>query len=167
MSGLVPDPRVLAEDALRIDIVLPDTRVGLGPLKVDVLEQVTGVSIAAHLRPLLRAPSFSRTSAGGGPVVVYPVGIPQGEGLSVPIPVVGDVGFRNYRGWLVLIVPGGLAAEVERALADLREQKLASASRPGRGADGAVVAEFAIVPKAGMKKSFSLGSGGEVGVEVG
>lgn len=121
MTALVPDPRVLAPDALRIDIVLPDTRVGFGPLKVDVLEQITGVSIAAHLRPLLRAPAFGRVSAGGGPVMVYPVGIPEGEGLSVPIPVVGDVGFRNYRGYLVLIVPGGLTAEVERALADLRE----------------------------------------------
>jgi hypothetical protein len=143
VSALVPDPCVLAPDALRIDIVLPDTRVGLGPLKVDVLEQITGVSIAGHLRPLLRAPSYGRSSAGGGPVVVYPVGIPEGEGLSVPIPVVGDVGFRSYRGYLVLIVPGGLTAEVERALADLREQKLASGARPARGADGGGAAEFA------------------------
>lgn len=165
MTALTPDPRVLADDAIAVDLVVPDTRVGIGPLKVDLLERFTGVRLDAHLRPLLRAPWTSRSTPQGGQVLVDPLGIPDGEGLSLPLPIVGDVGFRNYRGFLVLIVPGGLAGEVERPLGDLIEKRLANGPRPARGTDGAVVSEFAVVPRPGMRKSFSIGSFGEFAVE--
>lgn len=49
---------------------------------------------------------------------VYPLAIPEGEGLSIPVKLVGDLGFRNYRGLLVLIVPAAVAEVVRQELAE-------------------------------------------------
>ena len=49
---------------------------------------------------------------------MYPLAIPDGEGLSIPIKFVGEVGFRNWSSLLVLIVPPALAEVVAAQLAN-------------------------------------------------
>jgi hypothetical protein len=49
---------------------------------------------------------------------VYSLASPEGDGLSIPVKLVGDLGFRNYHRLLVLIVLVALADVVRRELAE-------------------------------------------------
>src|SRR5262245_46512023 len=103
---------------LRLNLSLPSTRIRLGPLAIDGLEALLGVSLSNIFDPLMPAPRFSRHNAQGAEVDVYPLAIPEGEGLSVPIKRLGEVGFRNYKGYLILILPAGLAEVMREQLAE-------------------------------------------------
>ena len=151
---------------LRFNLSLPSTRIRLGPIAIDGVEALLGVSLASILDPLMPAPRFTRITETGGEVEVYPLAIPDGEGVSVPIKHAGEVGLKNYRGYLVLILPAGLAEVMREQLAEEIRNRRAAGPRAARGSDGSLVVEFAIALRPGMRKSIPLGSFGELGVEA-
>ena len=152
--------------ALRFNLSLPSTRIRLGPIVIDGLEALLGVSLPQILDPLMPAPRYTRQNAQGAEVEVYPLAIPDGEGLSVPIKSIGELGFRNYKSYLILILPPGLAEVMREQLAEDIAAKRAAGPRPARGANGGLVVEFAIALRPGMKKVIPLGQYGELGVEA-
>ena len=152
--------------ALRFNLSLPSTRFRLGPIAIDGMEALLGVSLATILDPLMPASRFTRITEAGGEVEVYPLAIPDGEGVSVPIKHAGEVGLRNHRGYLILILPAGLAEVMRDQLAEEIRNKRAAGPRAARGTDGSLVVEFAIALRPGMKKTIPLGSFGELGVEA-
>ncbi len=116
------------------------------------------------VEPLLRAPTFRRPSAAGPAVQVYPLRLPEGEGLSVPLGRWGELGFSNRLGLLVLTVPLQAAGWVQQRFAGA----IVEGPREGVSSDGtARVAHFAIRLRPGMKAGIPLGMLGEVGVEAG
>ena len=151
---------------LRCNLSLPSTRIRLGPISIDGVEALLGVSLAQVLDPLMPAPRFSRTTEAGGEVDVYPLAIPDGEGATVPVKHLGPVGFRNFKGYLILILPAGLAEVMREQLADEIRNKRAAGPRPIRDPDGSLAVEFAIALRPGMKKVVPLGSFGELGIEA-
>jgi len=156
-----PPPQ--AGDDLNIDLALPVTRVGFGPLSFDPVEQFLGAPVSHFLEPLLRAPRFRRPSQAGPAVEVYPLRLPEGEGLSVPLGQWGELGFANKRGLLLLTVPWQVQGWVTQRFAGA----IIEGPRQGTSADGqAYVAHFAIRLRAGMKAGIPLGALGEVGVET-
>ena len=149
---------------LCIDLTLPVTRVGFGPFAFDAVEQFIGAPVLHFLEPLLRAATYKRPSAAGTAVEVYPLRLPEGEGLSVPLSQWGELGFANRRGLLVLTVPSQAAGWVQQRFAGA----IVEGPREGMSSDGtARVAHFAIRLQAGMKAGIPLGMLGEVGVEAG
>ncbi len=156
-----------APDALRVNLTVPTTQVRLGPLSFDGLQAFLGVPLADLLSPLMRAPRHQRTGDAGAVLDVYPLAIPDGEGLSIPVKLVGDLGFRNYRGLLVLIVPAAVAEVVRQELAGEIAVKEAVGPRFVEAlGGGGYVAEFAVRLRPGMRKAVPLGKWGEIGVEA-
>jgi hypothetical protein len=157
-------PQAVASDgAIHIDLTLPVTRVGVGIFSFDPVEQFLGAPVGHFLEPLLRAPRFRRPSQAGPAVDVYPLRLPEGEGLSVPLGQWGDLGFANKHQLLVLTVPWQVKGWVEQRFAGA----IVEGPRQGTSADGqAYVAHFAIRLRAGMKAGIPLGALGEVGVEA-
>ena len=151
---------------LRCNLSLPSTRLRLGPFNIDGVEALLGVSLAQILDPLMPAPRFSRTTELGAEVEVYPLAIPDGEGATVPLKHIGTVGFRNFKGYLILILPVGLAEVMREQLAEEIRNKRAAGPRAARDPDGGLVVEFAIALRPGMRKAIPLGSFGELGVEA-
>ena len=158
--ALAQDPR-----ALRVNLTAPSTQVRVGPFQFDGVKALIGMDLADALAPMMIGPRVQRTGP-TGTVDVYPLAIPDGEGLSIPIKFVGEVGFRNLSSLLVLIVPPALAEVVAAQFAT----EIASGdarSRLWTGATGLQVAEFAIRLRPGMRKAVPLGRFGEIGVEAG
>ncbi len=151
---------------LRCNLSLPSTRIRLGPIAIDGMEALLGVSLVQVLDPLMPAPRFSRINESGGEVDVYPLAIPDGEGLSVPIKHIGEIGVRNFRSYLILILPPGLAEVMREQLAEEIAAKRAAGPRAARGSGGGLVVEFAIALRPGMRKVIPLGSYGELGIEA-
>ena len=151
---------------LRCNLSLPSTRIRLGPIAIDGMEALLGVSLVQVLDPLMPAPRFSRINESGGEVDVYPLAIPDGEGISVPIKHIGEIGVRNFHSYLILILPPGLAEVMREQLAEEIAAKRAAGPRAARGANGGLVVEFAIALRPGMRKVIPLGSYGELGIEA-
>lgn len=160
------NPALRDATALNVNLTLPSTKLRLGPVAIDGLAALLGVDLGEILRPLLREPAGTRTLPGGGLVDVYPLAIPEGEGLSVPIKHVGSLGFRNFRGFLVLIVPLAVAEPLRERLSAEIAGKQAAGPRFVHDESGGVAAEFAVLLKPGMKKAVPLGALGELGVEA-
>ena len=160
------NPALRDASALRVNLTVPTTSVRLGPFQFDGLQALVGVPLAELLSPLLRDRVFQRTAETGGVLDVYPLAIPDGEGLSIPVKLLGEVGFRNLKGLLVLVVPAAVAELVrERLGAELATKHAAG---PGfvTGAGGGLVAEFAVRLRPGMRKAVPVGTLGEFGVEA-
>ncbi|MDP2309927.1 MAG: hypothetical protein Q8P18_28170 [Pseudomonadota bacterium] len=158
----------LAKDptALRVNLTAPTTAVRIGPFSFDGLKALLGVDLAEVLSPLMVAPKFQR-SVPGGFIDVFPLAIPDGEGLSIPVKLLGGVGFWNMRGVLVLQVP---PAAVDLVRAQLVTEIAAGEAAGPRHADngaGGTVTEFAVRLRPGMRKAIPLGNFGELGVEAG
>ena len=153
-----------ASQDLNIDLTLPVTRVGIGIWSIDPVEQFIGAPVLHFLEPLLRAAIYKRPSAAGPAVEVFPLRLPEGEGLSVPLGQWGELGFLNRMGLLVLTVPLQAAGWVQQRFAGA----IVEGPREGVSSDGtARVAHFAIRLRPGMKAGIPLGMLGEVGVETG
>lgn len=156
--------RQAPDEAIRINLTLPILRFGLGPFQVDPVEQFVGAKISDILEPLMIGPVFRRPSASGPAVEVYPLALPEGEGVAVPLGQWGDLGFKNERGLLILTVPLGFSGWVRQRFGDA----ILRGPVEGLSLDGtARVAHFAIRVRAGMKAAIPLGALGEVGVEGG
>lgn len=152
------------DGALCFDLTLPSSVIRLGPVSIDAVRAALGVDLADILSSLMRGPKGQRVS-GGGMVDVYPLAIPQGEGVSIPVKRLGEIGFRNVQGLLVLIVPAGVAEVVREQLAGEIAAKQAAGPRFREGSGG-YNAEFAVRLKPGMRKAVPLGALGELGVEA-
>ena len=84
---------------------------------VDPLEQVIGAPVADMLESLMIGPVTQRPFQAGPAVDVYPLALPDGEGLTLPLGRWGELGFRNERSMLVLTVPLPAVTWVQRRLA--------------------------------------------------
>lgn len=152
--------------ALRVNLTAPTTAVRLGPFSFDGLKALVGMDLADALSPLMIGPKYQRPGA-AGVVDVYPLAIPEGEGLSLPVKLMGEVGFYNLRGALVLVVPPAVVDLVRVQLAAELATGAALGPRFTTGASGGTVAEFAVRLRPGMRKAVPLGRLGELGVEAG
>ena len=160
------NPALQDPEALRVNLTLPTTTVRLGPLSFDGLAAFFGASLKDVLSSLLVAAPYQRPTGNGGIVDVYPLAIPEGEGAAIPIKLMGEIGFRNYRGLLVLIVPPAVAEVLQKELAAELAAKQAAGPRFVPGAAGGIVAEFAMRLTPGMKKEVPVGKWGVLGVEA-
>jgi len=119
------------------------------------------VSLADVLEPLRVAPIERRPSASGTAVEVHHLALPEGEGLSLPLGQLGELGFANRGGLLALTVP---AAWGQRLVARLGGALVRGPER-GRSLDGtADVVTCWLQLRPGVKASLPLGALGEVGV---
>lgn len=148
--------------AMRVNLTVPTTAVRLGPFSFDGLKAFLGVDLAEILAPMMVAPRYTRDG-----LDVYPLAIPDGEGLTIPVKLMGEIGFYNLRAMLVLVVPPAVAEVVRAQLAAEIAAGTAAGPRFNEGGSGGIVAEFAVKLRPGMRKAVPLGSWGEVGVEAG
>ena len=153
-------------DAMRVNLTVPTTTVRLGPIAFDGLKALLGIDIGDVLSSLMIGPKFQRPILGGF-VDVYPLAIPDGEGLTIPIKLFGEIGFYNLHSVLVLVVPVAAMDLVTPQLAAEIAAGEAAGPRVRVGGRGGHVAEYAVRLKAGMRKAVPLGGFGEIGVEAG
>ncbi len=154
------------EEALLVNLTLPTTTIRLGPLAFDGVQALLGAKLDDVLAPLMRAARFQRPMPGGGVLDVFPLAIPDGEGMSIPVRLFGSIGFRNWQGMLVLIVPPAIAEMVLAQLTAEIASGQAAGPRFGKDGSGGIVAEFAVRLRPGMRKRVPLGTFGEFGVEA-
>ena len=81
--------------AIRFNLILPTARFGFGPISFNPIEQAIGAPVADILESLMTGPVTKRPSAAGPAVDVYPLALPDDEGLTVPLGQWGELGFRN------------------------------------------------------------------------
>lgn len=155
------DPR-----ALRVNLTVPTTTMRIGPIAIDGLKALLGVDLGEVLAPLMIGPRHPRALPSGAVVDVFPLALPEGEGLTIPIRMFGEVGFRNQQGFLVLILPVGLAELVRAELATELSNRTAAGPRIVHGEAGGIIAEFAVLLTPGMRKAIPLGGVGELGLEA-
>ena len=149
---------------LRFRLTLPVTRVGFGVFSVDPLAKLIGAPVRSILEPLLVGEVRRDVGRTGNLVEHYPVAIPDGEGLAVPLGSFGAFGFRSESGTLVLTVPSPLVAWLSPRLdADLVGGPV---HRPSEGG-GVPVADLWVRLRPGLRLTLPLGALGEMGVEAG
>ena len=93
---------------LRLRLVLPVFR--MGPVTIDPIKAVLGQSVCDIFGPLITA---VRDTADGQQLDVR---LPNQVGANVPLGVIGEAGFRNESGRLILSMPRFIAGQTERAL---------------------------------------------------
>lgn len=163
MTGAASLPTRIENGAIRFRLVLPVTRLGVGVFSFDALEQLVGAPIADLLEPMMTGPAQRRPSAAGAGVDVYPLALPEGEGMTIPLGQFGELGFANRDGLLELTVPlraeAWLTAKLGAALVRGPER--------GLSLDGAArVSRVWIRVAHGVRASVPLGTFGEAGVEA-
>ena len=152
-----------ADGALRVRLTVPVTEVGFGPFRFDALAQLVGAPLADLVAPLLDGVPSRRPSAAGPAVDVFPLAVPPGEGVSIPLGSFGEVGVANDGGLLLLTVPAPMAKWAqERIGAALVRGPEAALSVDG----SARVARMWVHLRRGARASLPLGSFGEAGVEA-
>ena len=152
------------ERAIRFSLTLPVTRLGVGPFSVDLVERAIGAPVAELLSSMMTGPVQRRPSATGPAIDVYPLALPEGEGLSVPLGPLGELGFKNDSGLLELTVPLRTEAWI------LGRVPSAVARGPERGLslDGtARISRLWLQLDAGMRAAVPLGTLGAIGIEAG
>ena len=170
MTALPPAPTRKPTEAakpgagreIRFNLVLPSAKLGFGPIRFDPLAEVIGAPVADILESLMTGPVTQRPSQAGPAVDIYPLALPDGEGLTLPLGRWGELGFRNERSMLVLTVPLPATPWVQRKLASAivrGPDHLLSQDRT------ASVARFWLRLQPGMSASFPLGVLGEVGLD--
>jgi hypothetical protein len=149
---------------LRLTLVLPVTRIGFGAFSVDPLARLIGAPVADILEPLIVGEVRREVGRNGNLVERFPLAIPDGEGLAVPLGSFGSFGARNDHGTLVLTVPSPLVPWLSPRLgADLVD---GPRHRPSDGG-GMPVADLWVRLRAGVRFTMPLGALGELGVEAG
>lgn len=151
--------------AIRVNLTLPTTLVRIGSIQFDGLKALLGMNLVDVLAPMMVGPKEQR-QLGSVVVDVYPLAIPEGERLFVPVKLLGEVGFQNLRGALLLVLPAALIDVVRAQLRDELADGTALGPRLAVGPSGATVSGFLIALRPGMRKAVPLGSFGELGIEA-
>ena len=148
---------------LFFNLLLPVTEVGVGPFKVDLLDRLLGQPLGDILQPALRAPMFRR-SRGPSDVNVFPLFLPPGDGVSLGLGILGDIGFTNDGGYLRIIAPASARGWLRERLAPwlVRGPEVVK-SLDEKG--WVALAWIRLEP--GMYSSIPIERLGEVGLEVG
>lgn len=159
-----PPPRARPDPAaIRFQLVLPVTRLEIGGVGFDPLEQFLGKPVRQILASLLTAEPFRRPSPSGPAVEVYPLHLPPGEGAFIPLAPWGELGFHNDRGLLRLTVP----LQTSPWLQGRFGAALVRGPEPTLSTDRtAMVAHAWIRLQPGMRAAWPLGSFGELGIEA-
>ncbi|MFT5585862.1 MAG: hypothetical protein ACI9VR_003455, partial [Cognaticolwellia sp.] len=89
-----PTNAVRRDQAVRVNLTMPVTRIGFGPFSFDPVEQMIGPPLVSLLESLMVAPVSRRPSLAGPAVEVYPLALPPGEGATIPL---GQFGFTTVR----------------------------------------------------------------------
>ncbi len=156
-------PAVAADGALRVRLTVPVTEVGFGPFRFDPLAQLVGAALADLLAPLLDGAPARRPSAAGPAVDVFPLAVPAGEGVSIPLSGFGEIGVANDHGLLLLTVPAPMARWAQERIGGA----LVRGPEAALSVDGtARVAKLWVHLRPGARASLPLGSFGEAGVEA-
>ncbi len=126
------------------------------------LAKLIGAPVADILEPLVVGEVRREVGRNGNLVERFPLAIPNGEGLAVPLGSLGSFGARNGHGALVLTVPSPLAPWLSPRLGpDLVNGPV---HRPSDGG-GVPVADLWVRLRAGARFTLPLGSLGELGVD--
>jgi len=147
---------------LRVDLTLPSTKLGIGPLAYDPLKEMLGLDPHVALAPLLRGQPHIRT-AGRAAVEVFPLAIAPDTRMAIPLGVFGQFAVANDRGLLALTLP----AQAIRWLQSQVDGLLVEGPMPITDDDGvhrASVVWLKLTP--GMRVGFPLGLLGELGLEA-
>ena len=152
--------------ARRVNLTVPTTVIRVGPLAFDGLSALIGAPLADVLEPMMVGPMFQRPGDNGGVVDVYPLALPHGEGMSIPVRLMGEIGFRNHHGVLILVLPAALAEITRERLSDEIAAGQAAGPRFVEAPGGGIAAEFAVTLRSGMRKSIPFGRWGEIGMEA-
>ncbi|MCB9759099.1 MAG: hypothetical protein H6739_04605 [Alphaproteobacteria bacterium] len=162
MTQALPVPAP-PDRSIRINLLLPVTRWGVGFFSFDPIEQLIGAPLVSLLEPLMVGGVTRRPSQAGPAVEVYPLALPEGESATVPLGQWGELGFSNRFGELELVVPWQAAGWVQQRFA----QAVVAGPERQLSSDGtAWVAKLRIQLTPGMRASWPMGSLGEVGVEA-
>ena len=148
--------------AIRFNLVLPAAKMGFGLFSFDPIEQAIGAPVTDILESLMTGPVTQRPSAAGLAVDIYPLALPDGEGLTIPLGRWGEIGFRNEAGLLVLTVPLPAESWMLRRLSGAIERgpdHLLSQDGTSR------VARVWIQLQSGMRLALPLGMIGEIRIE--
>jgi hypothetical protein len=147
--------------ALHLDLTLPVLRLGMGPFSFDPLEHFLGARLSDLLEPLMRGAVSQKRTDSGALVDLYPLMLPEGEGASVPLGALGELGFFNDSGLLVLTVPALSVPFVVSRLGSAVVRR----SAPILASDGRTrLVELGVEWRAGARATFPLGGWGEIGV---
>ncbi len=138
-------------DGIDFDIVAPTPSISLGAFSFDPIRLFTGASLADHLAPFLRAPMGRR-----GTFDVYPLTLADGDGITVPVKNYGALGFRNFQGLFVIVVPSILAGQIGAALAG--EVARGNAAARFDPASNGQTAEWGIRVRPGLRFPITIGS---------
>lgn len=161
MNGAAALPTTADDRSIRFHMVLPVTRLGVGIWSFDPIEQLVGAPVAELLGPLMTGPVERRPSATGPAVDAYPLALPGGEGLAIPLGQFGEIGLKNDCGLLALTVPAAWGARLAGRLG----AALVRGPVRGLSLDGTaeVVTCWARL-RGGMRAALPLGAFGELAI---
>jgi len=147
---------------INLKLLVPAVSLKLGFIEIDPIKQALGVSFEEVLESLMLAPVVRMPSPSGrGMVDVYKLGLPEGEGISIPLGGLGELGFWNERGLLELTVPYRLG---QAAMDRLREHVVKPAETV-RASDGVGwCAKLTVKLRPGAATSLQVGGLGELGL---
>ena len=146
----------MTDQDLRFDLTVPTAPFGL----FDPYRALLGRSLEDILAPLRAAPAYVQRRA-SGTVQVFPLAIPDGHSLALPLGPLGEVALGNEAGHLAVSVPAHLRSAVEPHLRDVMVR-----GPEVRSAGQAWVATFTVRVIPGTRRVLPLGALGEVGFEA-
>lgn len=150
-------------DDIRVRLTAPATRITFGPLVVDPLAELLGVSLREVLDSLLEAEPYQRASPRGAAVETFPLALPAGEGIVVPVGPLGEIALENDAGLLALTVPAVMAGWVVAQAAGM----VVRGPERQPTADGRVtVALLWLRLRPGARAAIPLGLLGEMAIEA-
>ena len=147
---------------INVNLLVPAVTLKLGFFELDPIKQALGVSLEELLSTLMLGPVERMPSPSGrGLVDVYRLGLPEGEGISIPLGNLGELGFWNEKGVLELTVPYQLGQSVM----DHLSEHVVAPSQTVRDSDGvAWCARISVRLRPGAATSLQVGALGEVGL---
>ena len=147
---------------VNVNLLVPAVSVKLGFFEIDPIKHVLGVSLEEALSSLLLGPVERMPSPSGrGLVDVYRLGLPEGEGISIPLGNMGELGFWNENGVLELTVP----YQFGQSVMDRLREHVVGPAQTVRGSDGVTwCARVAVRLRPGAASSLQIGRLGEIGL---
>ena len=151
-----------ADDAIRLQLLIPDLRFTVGNLILDPVRAMLGVSLEELLAPVLNGQPTQRTDAWGTRQFCYPIRLRPGNAVVVPLGPLGEMGIAHSAGLLGLSVPALFAQPVREHLGAW----VAHDHGVRFNQQGALVARFHLSPGPGMRAALDVPHLGQVAVEA-